>query len=90
MMLFFLKIFEGRELSSKLFWNDSGAFYRYFNVFLFLLPLGLPGGDQVDGLPPAASTDWSSADARVTTEVFMIFGRFFEFFWVFSCISNHF
>ena len=22
---------------------------------VFLLPLGLPGGDQVDGLPPAAS-----------------------------------
>ena len=24
-------------------------------MFFFLLPLGLPGGDQVDGLPPAAS-----------------------------------
>ena len=26
-------------------------------VCFFLLPLGLPGGDQVDGLPPAASRD---------------------------------
>ena len=25
--------------------------------YLSLLPLGLPGGNQVDGLPPAASTD---------------------------------
>ena len=26
-------------------------------MFFSLLSLGLPGGDQVDGLPPAASTD---------------------------------
>ena len=43
-----------------------------------LLPLGLPGGDQVDGSPPAASTD--------------LFANFDEFFLkklIFSDIKSH-
>ena len=30
----------------------------------------LPGGDLVDGLPPAASTDQSSINGAATTELF--------------------
>ena len=38
----------------------------------------LPGGDQVDGLPPAASnTKYSSVEAGATTELFGNFERFF-------------
>ena len=44
---------------------------------MFLLPLGLPGGDQVDGLPPAASTDQSSIDARTTKELLEKMRKFF-------------
>ena len=32
-----------------------GMFGISLRCFLSLLPLGLPGGNQVDGLPPAAS-----------------------------------
>ena len=37
--------------------NESGLLPELSGLkflILFLLPLGLPGGDQVDGLPPAA------------------------------------
>ena len=38
----------------------------------------LPGGDQVDGLPPAASnTEYSSIEAGATTELIANFGKFF-------------
>ena len=30
-----------------------------------------PGGNQVDGLPPRASTDWSPVDAPATTDLFI-------------------
>ena len=40
--------------------------------------LSLPGGGQVDGLPPAASTDPSLKDTRVKTELFKKIGSFFE------------
>ena len=35
--------------------NDSRVIAGSNKVYFSLLPLGLPGGDQVDGLPPAAS-----------------------------------
>ena len=37
----------------------------------------IPGGGQVDGLPPAASTDPSLKDTPVKTD---LFGKFHEFF----------
>ena len=43
---------------------------------MFLLPLGLPGGNQVDGLPPAASIGEKGA----------VFRRFSNF----PGYSNHF
>ena len=46
-------------------------------MYFVLLPLGLPGGDQVDGLPPAASTDQSSVDGAATTELNRNLGEIF-------------
>ena len=60
-------------------------------VCFFLLSLGLPGGDLVDGLPPAASsekhtfmlathrgnTDQSSVDGAATTDLFANLGKIF-------------
>ena len=43
----------------------------------------LPGGDLVDGLPPAASTKYSCLETPGRTELFVIFGRFFEKSWIF-------
>ena len=39
----------------------------------------LPGGDQVDGLPPAASTKYSCLEIPGRTELFIIFHDFFKF-----------
>ena len=44
---------------------------------------GLPGGNQVDGLPPAASTKYSCLETRGRSELFVIFGMFFEKSWKF-------
>ena len=57
----------------------------------FLLSLGLPGGDQVDGLPPAASTDSVSASwhPRQLQNYLGIWGSFFEKL-SFYTISIHF
>ena len=52
------KIFGGLEICSKLFRDDSEAFQRCSEVLLFLLPLGLPGGDQVDGCHVTALGSW--------------------------------
>ena len=52
-----------------------GMFGIILGVFLSLLPLGLPGGNQVDGLPPAASHEMRA--------VFRRFSNFYD-------ISNHF
>ena len=38
----------------------------------------LPGGGQVDGLPPALSTDPSLKDTRVKTDLFRNFRKFFS------------
>ena len=38
----------------KWFRNDFWEIQSWFKIYFFLRPLGLPGGDQVDGLPPAA------------------------------------
>ena len=48
---------------------------------MFLLSLGLPGGDQVDGLPPAASTDCVAASwpAGRLGPHFREFWNFFNF-----------
>ena len=43
-------------------------------MFFFLLPLGLPGGDQVDGLPPAA------IDCGLLANFIDLFGRGLAFF----------
>ena len=51
----------------------------HFEVFFVLLPLGLPGGNQVDGLPPASSnTKCSCLESPGRTDLFIIFRRFFE------------
>ena len=57
-----------------------GMFGVILGVFLSLLPLGLPGGNQVDGLPPAASTDPVSASwlARRLRNYSENWGSFFE------------
>ena len=64
---FFLKnllVQKVLSASIKVFWRAKGF-------------SSLPGGNQVDGLPPAASTDWSWAGTRVTTDLFINFVRFF-------------
>ena len=38
----------------------------------------LPGGDQVDGSPPAASTKYSPLETPGRSELFMILRSFFE------------
>ena len=58
--------------------------------FISLLPLGLPGGGQVDGLPPAASTGHRYLDARTTKELLEKLGQFFLKKLSFSHISTHF
>ena len=57
---------------------------------VFLLPLGLPGGDQVDGLPPAASTGLGSQGLGTTKELLENLGRFSNKKLSFSGISIHF
>ena len=49
-----------------------------------------PGGNQVDGLPPATSTDWSSIDAPATTDLLGKRGQFFEDFRFFLAIATTF
>ena len=44
----------------------------------------LPGGDQVDGSPPAASTKYSCLETPGRTDLFVNFGRFFEKSWIFD------
>ena len=57
-----------------------GVFDMIWRSFFSLLPLGLPGGYQVDGLPPAASTDPPAASwpAPTATELIANLGFFFE------------
>ena len=43
----------------------------------------LPGGDLVDGLPPAASTKYLCLETPGRTELFVNLRRFFEKSWVF-------
>ena len=45
-----MKILKNCEMEKKVFSMKKWC-------YLCLLPLGLPGGNQVDGLPPAASSD---------------------------------
>ena len=49
-------------------------YWLIFKVWFFLLPLGLPGGDLVDGLPPAASCEARAAsefaEGKFTENVF--------------------
>ena len=47
-------------------------------MFFSLLPLGLPGGDQVDGLPPAASTGHRRLEKNQLKNYSEIWGSFFE------------
>ena len=64
------------------FWNDFVVFETSSSVES--CPTSLPGGDQVDGLPPAASnTKYSCLETPGRTVLFMIFGRFFEKSWIF-------
>ena len=58
----------------------SKVIESYFKVCFSLLSLGLPGGDLVDGLRPAASTDSVSASwpGRQLQNYSRIWGRFFE------------
>ena len=52
--------------------------FECFDVFSDKELYGLPGGEQVDGLPPAASTDRSRLDPRQLRNYSEILGRFFE------------
>ena len=47
----------------------------------------LPGSDQVDGLPPAASTKYSCLETPDRTELFLIFEVFFEKSWIFHALT---
>ena len=49
-------------------------------MFFSLLPLGLPGGNQVDGLPPATSTDAAALGPAAITDLITKIGRKIEFF----------
>ena len=60
---------------SECFWDDLALFKK--NFALKSCSTSLPGGDQVDGLPPAASTEYSSIETGATTELFGNFGKFF-------------
>ena len=53
-----------------------------------LLSLGLPGGNQVDGLPPAASTKYSCPETRGRSELFVNLGRFFEKILIFLPLAS--
>ena len=44
-------------------------------MYFFLLPLGLPGGDQVDGLPPAAIAFAGGQKNDVFLKIFEFFLR---------------
>ena len=49
----------------------------------------LPGGDQVDGSPPAASnTKYSCLETPGRSELFVNFGRFFEKSWIFHALVD--
>ena len=53
-----------------------GMFGVILGVFLSLLPLGLPGGNQVDGLPPAASLRASIPESALRRRVVnLVWGR---------------
>ena len=53
-----------------------------------ILPFSLPGGDQVDGLLPAASnTKYSSLETLGCTELFVNLRRFFEKSWIFYALT---
>ena len=70
----------------------SVFFYYYFLMFRSIFGrelYGLPGGDQVDGLPPAASADQLSVDGAVTTDLFTKLADFLKKM-SFSDISIHF
>ena len=54
-------------------------------MFFSLLSLGLPGGDQVDGLPPAASLGLGLVGVLLAARLFVIEGLFSKI----SCISYH-
>ena len=50
----------------------------------------LPGSDQVDGLPPAASTKYSCLKTPGRSDLFIYFCEFFEKIWIFFYISIYF
>ena len=73
-----LKVFKSFKFFSSAFFVFAGLFWAILEEFWEAKGLSShPGGVQVDGSPPASSTDQSLEDGPGETELFGNFRKFF-------------